>query len=154
MDERRRQLLELGAELFARHTFDELSMARIAREAGISKALLYHYFPSKHAYFVAALEQAADEVRRRTEPDPSLPPDQALATSLELRDETSERILLGLGLEPSLSPQARAAVTGWLWFVDGVVLDWFEHRDLPREEIARLLLETLAGALKAARPEV
>ena len=58
-------------------------MARIAREAGISKALLYHYFPSKHAYFVAALEQAADEVRRRTEPDPSLPPDQALATSLD-----------------------------------------------------------------------
>ena len=71
-----------------------------------------------------------------------------------VRDETSERILLGLGLEPSSSPQARAAVTGWLWFVDGVVLDWFEHRDLPREEIARLLLETLAGALKAARPEV
>jgi AcrR family transcriptional regulator len=42
VDERRRQLLELGAELFATHSFGELSMARIAREAGISKALLYH----------------------------------------------------------------------------------------------------------------
>ena len=64
VDERRRQLLELGAELFARHAYDELSMAQIAREAGISKALLYHYFPSKQAYFAATLEQAAAELAR------------------------------------------------------------------------------------------
>jgi AcrR family transcriptional regulator len=83
VDERRRQLLELGTELFARHSFGELSMARIAREAGISKALLYHYFPSKQVYFVATLQQAAEEVRRRTEPDPDLPPAQALAGSLD-----------------------------------------------------------------------
>jgi AcrR family transcriptional regulator len=83
VDERRRQLLELGTELFARHSFGELSMARIAREAGISKALLYHYFPSKQDYFVATLQQAAEEVRRRTEPDPDLPPALALAGSLD-----------------------------------------------------------------------
>ena len=70
VDERRRQLLELGAELFARHSYDELSMARIAREAGISKALLYHYFPSKQAYFAATLEQAAAELAEVTRPDP------------------------------------------------------------------------------------
>ena len=83
VDERRRQLLELGTELFARHSFGELSMARIAREAGISKALLYHYFPSKQVYFVATLQQAAEEVSRRTEPDPDLPPAEALAGSLD-----------------------------------------------------------------------
>ena len=83
VDERRRQLLELGADLFARHSFGELSMAHIAREAGISKALLYHYFPSKHDYFVATLTEAAEEVRRRTEPDPGLPPAVALAGSLD-----------------------------------------------------------------------
>ena len=37
-------------------------MARIAREAGISKALLYHYFPSKQAYFAATLEEKAAEL--------------------------------------------------------------------------------------------
>jgi AcrR family transcriptional regulator len=64
VDERRRRLLELGSELFARHSFAELSMARVAREAGISKALLYHYFPSKRDYFLATLQEAAEEVRR------------------------------------------------------------------------------------------
>src|SRR5918992_394580 len=83
VDVRRRQLLELGADLFARHSFAELSMARIAREAGISKALLYHYFPTKRDFFLATLLEAAEEVRRRTEPDPALSPGEALAGSLD-----------------------------------------------------------------------
>jgi AcrR family transcriptional regulator len=179
VDERRRQLLELTTELFARNSFAELSMARIAKEAGISKALLYHYFPSKHDLFVATLSEAAAEVSRRTEPDPSLPPAQALAASLaaflewvdenelayrkllesagsvpevgaliaEVRDRTSARILEGIA---ATTPQARAAVRAWLWFMDGAILDWFEHRDLDRAELCRLLLESLAGALSAA----
>jgi AcrR family transcriptional regulator len=83
VDERRRQLLELGADLFTRFAYDELSMAKIAREAGISKALLYHYFPSKEAYFVATLEEKAAELQQRTEPDPSLSPPEQLAQSLD-----------------------------------------------------------------------
>src|SRR6476661_7198904 len=83
VDERRRRLLELGAELFTQHTYDELSMARIARAAGISKALLYHYFPSKEAYFVATLEEKAGELQRRTEPDPGLEPMEQLSASLD-----------------------------------------------------------------------
>src|SRR5688572_9812444 len=83
VDERRRRLLELGAELFARHGYEELSMARIAREAGISKALLYHYFPSKQAYFAATLEAAAIELAEVTRPDPSKPPVEQLAAALD-----------------------------------------------------------------------
>jgi AcrR family transcriptional regulator len=84
VDERRRRLLDLGADLFARFSYDELSMARIAREAGISKALLYHYFPSKQAYFSATLEEKAGELMAlMTEPDPSLPPLEQLAGGLD-----------------------------------------------------------------------
>ncbi len=83
VDERRRQLLELGTELFTGHSYGELSMAQIAREAGISKALLYHYFPSKRDFFVATLARAAEELRARTEPDPSRPPLEQLTGSLD-----------------------------------------------------------------------
>src|SRR5919197_1686883 len=83
VDERRRRLLDLGAELFTRYAYDELSMARIAKEAGISKALLYHYFPSKEAYFVATLEEKAEELARRTAPDPGLPPLDQLSAALD-----------------------------------------------------------------------
>ena len=180
VDVRRRQLLELGADLFARHSFAELSMARIAREAGISKALLYHYFPTKRDFFLATLLEAAEEVRRRTEPDPELSPGEALAGSLdaflgwieenetayrkllesagsvpevgalidEVRDRTSARILEGLGAGDA--PKPRTAVRAWLWFLDGAILDWLEHRDLSRAELRDFLLGSLAGALTAA----
>jgi len=182
VDERRRQLLDLGAELFARHGYEDLSMARIAREAGISKALLYHYFPSKQAYFAATLEQAAEELAEVTEPDPARPPVEQLSASLEaylgwverhmgaydklirsvgavpevrelverVRDETAPRILAGIagGREPG--PMLRAAVRGWLWFMDGAVLDWIEHRDIDRGRLHGLLLGTLLGAVTAA----
>jgi AcrR family transcriptional regulator len=64
-DERRRRLLELGADLFTRYAYDEISMAQIAREAGISKALLYHYFPSKQDYFVATFATGRGGAARR-----------------------------------------------------------------------------------------
>lgn len=83
VDERRQQLLERGAELFTSHPYDELSMNKIAAEVGISKALLYHYFPSKQAYFEATLGAWAEQLRERTEPDPELPPVEQLKGSLD-----------------------------------------------------------------------
>jgi len=81
-DERRRRLVTIGERLFTQHAFDEISMAAIAREAGISKALLYHYFPSKRDFFAATLAEGAEELRRAVEPDPAAPPAEALLASL------------------------------------------------------------------------
>jgi AcrR family transcriptional regulator len=83
VDERRRQLLERGAELFTTYPYDELSMSKIAAEVGISKALLYHYFPSKQAYFEETLSAWAEQLREQTEPDPNLPPVEQLKNSLD-----------------------------------------------------------------------
>src|SRR5918992_726929 len=135
VDERRRRLLELGAELFARHSYDELSMSRIAREAGISKALLYHYFPSKQAYFAATLEQAAAELARVTEPDPDRPPVEQLAASLDAYLGWVERHM------DAYDKLIRSV---------GAVPDWIEHRDQDRQRLHGLLLGTLLGAVTAA----
>jgi len=83
VDERRAQLLEKGAELFTSHSYDELSMNKIATEVGISKALLYHYFPSKQAFFEETLNTWAERLRVQTEPDPSLSPLEQLTSSLD-----------------------------------------------------------------------
>ena len=177
VEERRRRLLELGTALFARHDYDALSMAAIAREAGISKALLYHYFPSKQAYFTATLEQKAAELASRVAPDPALGPAEQLAASLdaflgwvEENGDAYAKLVRGAGAVPEVregmeavraataaqilaglpdreTPARRAAVRGWLWFMDGAILDWLEHRDLAREELRTLLLRALEGAL-------
>jgi AcrR family transcriptional regulator len=180
VDERRRQLLERGAELFTAHPYDELSMSKIATEVGISKALLYHYFPSKQALFEETLGTWAEQLRERTEPDPNLPPAEQLQHSLdgflelveenavaysnlmqsatvrEIRNlieevrQTTAQRILDALYPGGSPPKARTAVNGWLWFMDGACLNWIEHRDIEREELRDLLLGVLMGALIAS----
>ena len=182
VDERRAQLLEVGTELFTKHSFEELSMAQIAREAGISKALLYHYFPSKEEFFKAALAEGAAELAQRTAPDDSLPALDQVDASTEafvswigdrgaaymkllqsvgavpelretvtaIRDFTSARIIDGLVPEAERTPAKRAAVRAWLWFMDGVLLDWIEHGDRDADSVSDQLVASLTALLDAA----
>jgi AcrR family transcriptional regulator len=66
VDERRRQLVELGSKLFSARTYDEVSIDELARAAGISKGLLYHYFPTKRDFYVATVRDAAKDLLDRT----------------------------------------------------------------------------------------
>ena len=56
--------------MFTERGYAGVSMSAVARAAGISKGLLYHYFPSKRAFFAATLEAAAQELAAVTETDP------------------------------------------------------------------------------------
>lgn len=182
VDERRQALLECGRRLFSERPYDELSMAMIARDAGISKALLYHYFPSKQAYFVATMEEAAQQLADRVRPDSGSPPPEQLAAALSawlawvddnreaygkllqsangvaevreivenVREAAIAMILERLADGEASAPEVRAAVAGWLWFMDGVCLDWVRRDQLDRQTVRDLLLGALPGALEAA----
>jgi AcrR family transcriptional regulator len=71
-DERREQLLAAGAELLGRRPHDEVSIEEIAAAAGVSKGLLYHYFPTKKAFVLAALARGQEQLSARMRPDPAL----------------------------------------------------------------------------------
>jgi AcrR family transcriptional regulator len=61
-DERRAQLLGLAKRAFSDRSYDDVSIDDLAREAKISKGLLYHYFPTKRDLYVAGLTEIADEL--------------------------------------------------------------------------------------------
>jgi AcrR family transcriptional regulator len=82
-DARREQLLASGARLLAARPYDEVSIEEIARAAGVSKGLLYHYFPTKQEFLIAAIERGQEELAELTAPDPNLPPAEQLGASLD-----------------------------------------------------------------------
>jgi AcrR family transcriptional regulator len=61
-DERRSQLLALAKASFSDRAYDDVSIDDLAREARISKGLLYHYFPTKRDLYVAGLREIASEL--------------------------------------------------------------------------------------------
>ncbi len=60
-------------------------------------------------------------------------------------------ILDGISQPRDPAPALRAALEGWLSFVEGASLDWLLRRDLSRDDMRRLLIAALGGALEAAR---
>ncbi len=167
IDARRAQLLELGRELFMTHRYEDLSIGDIAQAAGISKGLLYHYFPSKRSFYSESLRAVAYELLRDAMPPPNLPPIERLRAGVDaffafigrhrpvfaaliqrgiLRDpevigileDTKLRFLDRLLTEFADARISRNALSGWIGFVAASVLDWFERPDVTERELADL----------------
>ncbi|GAA5050040.1 TetR/AcrR family transcriptional regulator [Nocardia callitridis] len=60
--QRRDELLDTGEQLFGEHPFDEVAMEDIAARAHVSRALMYHYFPTKGEFFAAIWKRAHDRL--------------------------------------------------------------------------------------------
>lgn len=82
-DARRAHLLSVGAAVFGSKAYDEVQIDQIAQQAGVSRGLLYHYFPNKRAFFAAIVQLGYDEILEVTRPDPALPPAAQLQAGLE-----------------------------------------------------------------------
>ncbi|WLW55611.1 TetR/AcrR family transcriptional regulator [Streptomyces sp. YU58] len=65
VEERRQQLIGVALDLFSRRSPDEVSIDEIAAAAGISRPLVYHYFPGKLSLYEAALKRAAEDLASR-----------------------------------------------------------------------------------------
>jgi AcrR family transcriptional regulator len=65
VEERRQQLIGVALDLFSRRSPEEVSIDEIATAAGISRPLVYHYFPGKLSLYEAALKRAADDLADR-----------------------------------------------------------------------------------------
>ncbi|MFW2588601.1 TetR/AcrR family transcriptional regulator [Sagittula sp. SSi028] len=58
--EKRQALRKGAAAYFAQHGFDRASMTGAAKACGVSKALIYHYYPSKEALLADILQAHFD----------------------------------------------------------------------------------------------
>lgn len=78
--ERRRQLLEVARKVFGRRGYHTVTMESVAKEAGVTKPILYDHFPSKRELYLALLESDLSTLQK------------ALAEGLENSRGNRERI--------------------------------------------------------------
>jgi AcrR family transcriptional regulator len=62
-DARRREILRAAARVFAERGIREAKVGDIARAAGLSHGLIYHYFASKDALLEAIVEEKLEQIR-------------------------------------------------------------------------------------------
>jgi AcrR family transcriptional regulator len=76
-DERRAQILACARRLFSERNYDAVSTTDIAREAGVARGLLHHYFGTKRDLY---LEVVRSLVRMPSNPVPLQAPGRGLQT--------------------------------------------------------------------------
>ena len=62
--DRRRQLVGIGLAKLVDKPMWDLSIDEVAAEAGISRGLLFHYFPTKRDFYVACIQAAGRRILR------------------------------------------------------------------------------------------
>ena len=82
-EERREQLLSVGARLFSESPYDDVWIEQVAEIAGVSRGLLYHYFPTKRDFFAAVVERESKRMLRMTAAVPGVPVRDQLAAGLD-----------------------------------------------------------------------
>jgi AcrR family transcriptional regulator len=183
VDERRAQLLALGLAMFSETPYDEVSIDDLARAGGVSKGLLYHYFPTKRDLYVAALGHAAHGLLEETIPHHDGTPEErlhrGLTTYLDFvtRHRKAYVALMrgGIGSDPEVAaiveetrrtfvariiheglpgaenaPILRAALRGWIGFVEATSLDWADHPEVARDDLVELLSAVIFDAVTRA----
>jgi AcrR family transcriptional regulator len=82
-DERRAQLVALGVAALADSPLEDVTIELLGERAGVSRALVFHYFGSKQGLHHAIVQTARDSMLRATELRPELPPLDRLRDTLD-----------------------------------------------------------------------
>ena len=89
--DRRRQLVGIGLAKIVETPIQDLSLDDVAAEAGISRGLLFHYFPTKTDFYLACIAAAGRRMLRTTAPDDGLSSEEQVETVTRLMVEQIER---------------------------------------------------------------
>jgi AcrR family transcriptional regulator len=81
--DRRAQLVQIGLELLPTTPVQELTIDEVARRAGISRSLLFHYFATKRDYYTAVTRAAADLLLEHLLPRPGTRPEELVPGMLD-----------------------------------------------------------------------
>lgn len=91
--DRRRQLLEVAADLFARHGFRGTTTAELAKSACVTEPILYRHFISKLDLFITLIDEVGAEVIDRWK------------DALERLSDPMDRLGVLLGESPGKHPR-------------------------------------------------
>ena len=142
--DRRRQLLEVAADLFARHGFHGTTTAELAKSAGVTEPILYRHFASKLDLFITLIDEIGDRVIGRwkrgleavSEPIDRLGIFVGESPDAHPHMSSQFRILLGAITASACDPAILSAVRRQMSRLHGFVVT--EVKDLQERNVVRV----------------
>ncbi|WP_052344935.1 TetR/AcrR family transcriptional regulator [Thermocrispum municipale] len=178
--ERRKQLIGIGLQMLTERPLHEITVDAVAAQAGISRTLLFHYFPTKQDFYAEVVRAAGRRMLRAAFPAGRDSPSELddvtdgylsfierrheLYTGLfrgtapgdwlhDIAQETRTQMVDQLLLTLGIqrpAPMVRAAIGAWLSFAEELCLDWAAHRPGNRDRVLALLRGSLRNVVELA----
>jgi AcrR family transcriptional regulator len=157
VEDRREQIMEAALQVFASKGYSRASNKDIARQAGITPGLIYHYFESKEALLKAIFETRTPlRLVRSIQPDMlDLPPEQMLRFLVQqilviVEDERFMQLLRIYLPEAIYNPQTAllgsAAIAEAIHFVESYLAAHMASGEL-RQTDPGLVTQFLLGSI-------
>ncbi|SHF38500.1 TetR/AcrR family transcriptional regulator [Streptoalloteichus hindustanus] len=141
-EQRRGELLDVGAEMFATRPYDDVLMEEVAERAGVSRANLYRYFASKRDLFAAIYRRAADDLLAATRIDSAGSLVDQVSAGLDAHIDyfvANRRTVLSANRELAGDPAIQAIIADELTQLRRRVLDASDPDGLQREVMSATL---------------
>jgi len=159
MEDRREQIIDAAMQAFSQKGYTRATNKDIAREAGITPGLIYHYFESKEALLRAIIEERSPLGLVKSLPPQvlTMPPAVFLRFLLPqmlgiVEEEKFVQLLRVIFPELVYNPQIAQVVTGFLQQVLGFLTplfeSWMEIGELRRVDPA-LAAQVFIGSVGA-----
>jgi len=178
-EERVRHILDVSQRLFSTRAYDAIAIEDLAAAAGMAKGLLYHYFASKRELYLATVRHVLAQMLQFTDLHPDLHAGLSETLSLferypglakmvlragigadaevdaliaEYRQRQLGRVYRDLGFPgglPDAHPLVLLGLRGWLSLLEEVCLRWALQPDVTRDEVVRLLEQSLHAILSS-----
>lgn len=110
-EDRRDHIVAVASEHFARVGVTGASISAIAKDARVTRALIYHYFPGKEALLEAVLRRESDRLLAATAPLPGLTMAENLIRALTAYFDHFAASTGGVRELYTASPASAASVT-------------------------------------------
>ncbi|WP_328713288.1 helix-turn-helix domain-containing protein [Nocardia salmonicida] len=175
----RAALLAAGKVAFSGDRYEEVSIVDLARSIGVAAGSISYHFGGKRGFYLAVLEQAAeefwgdllalrgpaldrlargidrllDEAEHQPRAFEALFADVADAEVRQIRDRHRIQLTDALVVEVTdshSSPVLRAAISGFVAYIEGLVLHWTRTRDITRDQVKDLVVGNMFGTILAA----
>jgi AcrR family transcriptional regulator len=171
--DRRRQLIGIGLKMLTERPIHQITVDEVAAEAGISRSLLFHYFPNKQEYYAEVVRAASRRLlrgagsgtvegivtgyvefiqRRRDQYIGLFRAAGQDAWVREIRDANeatlTARVLTALDVEPT--ERLQVAVRAWWAFTEALALEWTGRGPVDTGAVVRLAVSTLEHVVRSS----
>ncbi|BBY05221.1 TetR/AcrR family transcriptional regulator [Mycobacterium noviomagense] len=142
-----KNVVDAAERIFADRPYEDVTMDAVAEEAGISRALLYRYFPGKPTLFASVYRRTAQRLLDHVQLNPGASLEEQIASDLDAHLDyfvANRNTVLAANRTLATDPVVQDTINGELAALRDRIADAADFDQLARQRFSAIVISWLA----------